>query len=164
MNSPEKVYREHRTAVYHTALSFLRDAAIAEDVMQDVFLTYCEQLKSGGRIRNLRAWLLTVMRNLCRNVLRDRHEYPEENLPEVPMEDPASRLHEQDVVDRLLSHLSENEKLAFSLHFLDGYTYREIAVGLDLPIGTVQTRCRTARKKLKAALKQENAHRKEAST
>ena len=53
----------------------------------------------------------------------------------------------------MLSHLTEDEKLVFSLHYLDGYTYRELATGLEIPIGTVQTRCHTARKKLKKALK-----------
>lgn len=167
MNTPvqqtEKMYREHRTAVYHTALSFVRNPAVAEDVMQDVFLTFYEQLRNDVRIRNRRAWLLTVTRNCCRNLLRDkRREYPEENPPEESAEDPTQQIHAQDVVERLLSYLTEDEKLAFSLHYLDGYTYRELSIGLETPMGTLQTRCRTARKKLKQALKQEESTGKEA--
>ena len=40
----------------------------------------------------------------------------------------------------------------FCLHCLDGYGYRELAEGLELPIGTVQTRVRTARRRLKELL------------
>lgn len=158
----ETVYREHCTAVYHTALSFLRNPATAEDVMHDVFLTYYEQLEKDIPIRSLRAWLLTVTRNRCRNILRtSNRECPEENLPETEAEDPTQHLHEYDTIRQLLSCLTQDEKLAFSLHYLDGYTYRELSVGLDIPIGTLQTRCHAARKKLQQALKNTDTVRKE---
>lgn len=150
----EAVYQAHRVAIYHTALSFLRDPSSAEDVMHDVFLTYYEHLQNGTPIHNLRAWLLTVTRNRCRNALRSGgREISEENPPTPCLEDPTVRLQEQDAVDRLLSCLTEDERLVFSLHYLDGYTYRELSEGLEIPIGTIQTRCHMARKKLKRALK-----------
>jgi RNA polymerase sigma-70 factor (ECF subfamily) len=49
--------------------------------------------------------------------------------------------------------LDEQQRLVFSLHYLDGYTYKEIAQGLDIPVGTVQTRCRAACKKLREVLR-----------
>ena len=51
--------------------------------------------------------------------------------------------------------LSDEERQAFALHHLDGFRYREIAAGLEVPVGTVQSRCRAARKKLKEALANE---------
>lgn len=44
----DRVYREQRTAVYHTALTLLKDAAAAEDVMQEVFLSYYRELEQGA--------------------------------------------------------------------------------------------------------------------
>ena len=154
----DKVYKEQCTAVYHTALVLLKDSSAAEDVMQDVFLTYYRALEQGQEVKHLRAWLLTCTRNRCYNELRDhrREEPTEEISPLVVQEDPLADLQQQDVVERLLAGLSSDERMSFSLHYLDGYTYHEIAAGLDVPVGTVQTRCRLARKKLRAALHRMN--------
>lgn len=150
----DKVYREQRTAVFHTALSLLKDAPAAEDVMQEVFLSYYRELEQGRDVRHLRAWLLTATRNRCYNVLRDGwRETPMEEIPAVTASsDPLTDVQQQDTVERVLACLSDDARLVFSLHYLDGYTYRQIARGLDIPMGTVQTRCRLARKKLRAAL------------
>lgn len=152
----DTVYREQRAAVYHTALTLLKDAAAAEDVMQEVFLSYYRELEKGRQVRHLRAWLLTATRNRCYNALRDGRR--EELMEEIPVvmtaPDPLTDVQQQDVVERVLDCLSEDERLVFTLHCLDGYTYREIATGLHIPMGTVQTRCHMARKKCRAALRE----------
>ena len=150
----DRVYREQRTAVYHTALTLLKDAAAAEDVMQEVFLSYYRELEQGREVRYLKAWLLAATRNRCYNALRDgRREELTEELPTVTTApDPLTDIQQQDAVERAFAYLGDDERLAFSLHYLDGYTYRQIAEGLDIPMGTVQTRCRLARKKLRDAL------------
>lgn len=147
----EQVYAAQRAAVYHTALSFVKNAATAEDVMQDVFLAYYNTLCEGKAVRHVRTWLLTVTRHRCLNVLRDgRPEELTDDLTELVA--PVADLSERLAIRQALAMLGEEERLAFSLHYVDGYKYREIATGLDWPIGTVQTRCRTARRKLRTAL------------
>lgn len=147
----EQAYLENKAAVYHVALSYLKNPAAAEDVMQEVFLAYFEVLRRGEGVRHPRGWLLTAARNRCLNALRDGR--PEELTDDLtaltaPVSDPADRL----ALRQALAALTPEERLAFSLHEIDGYKYREIAAGLGLPMGTVQTRCRTARRKLRAAL------------
>lgn len=151
-----KTYEEQRAAVYHTALILLKNASVAEDVLQEVFLTYYRTLERGQEVHHPRAWLLTCTRNLCYNELRDhqREQVTEDVISVALQEDPLVDIQEQDTVERVLSYLNDEEKLAFSLHYLDGYTYRQISQGLNIPIGTVQTRCRLARKKLVAVLQQ----------
>lgn len=154
----DKVYREQRSAVYHTALALLKDASAAEDVMQEVFLVYYRELELGREVRHLKAWLLTATRNRCYNALRDGRR--EELMAELPAmataPDPLTDVQQQDAVERALACLGDDERLVFSLHYLDGYTYRQIAEGLDIPMGTVQTRCRIAREKLRNALREMN--------
>ena len=146
----QELYNRYRTAVYHLALSYLHQPSAAEDVLQDVFVTLLEAKEP---IRQPRAWLLTVTRRRCLNALRDaRFEVLCENLPE----DCTDGAQDDAVfVEQMLSLLSEDERRAFTLHYLDGFRYREIAAGLELPVGTVQSRCHTARKKLKDALANE---------
>lgn len=146
----QELYKRYRTAVYHLALSYLHDASAAEDVLQDVFVALLEAKDS---IRQPRAWLLTATRHRCLNVLRDtRLETACDTLPETGCDGVSD---DALFVEQMLSLLSEEERRAFSLHHLDGFRYREIAEGLELPVGTVQSRCRAARKKLKAALADE---------
>lgn len=160
----DSVYREHRAAIYHTALTLLKNTASAEDVMQEVFLSYYRELQQGKPVRHLRTWLLTVTRNRCLNILRNTdRELPVEELPAVVTDDPMQNVQQQDMVEQVLACLTQDERLAFSLHCLNGYTYRQIAAGLGIPVGTVQTRCHTARQKLRAELQRLNK-REEAYT
>ncbi len=146
----QTLYRRHRTAVYHLALSYLKDPAAAEDVLQDVFLALME---SERPIVHPAAWLMTATRHRCLNRLRDTaRETAWETLPEIEVN---GEREDALFVEQMLSQLTDDERRAFSLHHLDGFRYREIAEGLEIPIGTVQTRCRIARKKLKAALEHE---------
>lgn len=149
----EKVYSEHRVAVYHTALSFVQCRDAAEDICQEVFLSLYGTWEKGTQVRHLRAWLLTATRNRCANYLRDRQRetftMDEEAAWDIPALDDDELL-----VKELLGKLPDDESLVFCLHCLDGYSYREVAAGLSLPIGTVQTRVRSARKRLKALLKE----------
>ena len=125
----EKAYTEHRVAVYHTALSFIRDRDAAEDVCHEVFLALYGEWEKGGRIRH-------------------REELTgDDGVWDIPAEDDDELL-----VKELLGRLPPDERLVFCLHCLDGYPYRELAEGLSLPIGTVQTRVRSARKRLKGML------------
>lgn len=90
----EVVYTTQRAAVYHAALSFLKNTAAAEDVMQDVFLAYYHSLCEGKPVRHVRAWLLTVTRRRCLNLLRDSH--PEELTDDLTaLTAPLSDLSEQ---------------------------------------------------------------------
>ena len=147
----EKAYAEHRVAVYHTALGFVKAKDAAEDICQEVFLSLYGEWQQGGRIRHLRAWLLTATRNRCINYLRDRkREEPTEE--DSTVWDLPARDDDELLVKDLLGRLPEEQRLVFCLHCLDGYSYREIAEGLSLPVGTVQTRVRSARKRLKDLL------------
>lgn len=149
----DTVYDTYRTAVYHTALAFMKDSALAEDVLQDVFLAYYREVQQNA-VRHVRAWLLTATRNRCCNLLREyKREWLTEEVTAETATDPTREVEDGDVVNRALSVLTEAEKLMFSLHYLDGYTYKEIAEGLEMPIGTVQTRCHTARKKLRRTVR-----------
>ena len=149
------LYEAHRVSVFHTSFSLLKNYAAAEDVTQEVFLTLYRAISEENNIRNIRAWILSATRNRCLNFIRDnRYELCEE---EFPIPDAISM--EDEVMGRVLkSHLfqcvSEDESLIFTLHCLDGYKYREIAKALDIPMGTVQTKCRAARRKLKSALRE----------
>ncbi len=151
----EEMYIRYAAAVYQTALTFTHQPSLAEDVLQEVFAAFYQQLGDEKHIRHPRAWLLTATRNRSLNLLRDRgREVSVEQLLDAEVQDPTEDIGQQDVVSVALSVLNEAERLVFSLHHLDGYTYKDIALGLEIPIGTVQTRCHTATQKLRKRVKE----------
>src|SRR5205809_7491417 len=66
----DEAFTLHHRAVFRTARAVLRDAALAEDVTQEVFLRLYRNLDSTPGEELLRAWLLRVTLNVARNMIR----------------------------------------------------------------------------------------------
>src|SRR6186997_386866 len=66
----DEAFTLHHRAVFRTACSVVRDAALAEDITQEVFLRLYRNLDSKPGEELLRAWLLRVTLNVARNTLR----------------------------------------------------------------------------------------------
>src|ERR1043166_1751314 len=69
----DEAFTLHHRAVFSTACAVLRDAALAEEVTQEVFLKLYRHLNSGPGADLLRAWLLRVTLNEARNAIRGRN-------------------------------------------------------------------------------------------
>lgn len=158
-------------ALYGTALRMTRNQADAEDLVQETFL---RAFRSWDRFEpgtNLKAWLFKIMTNLFISSYRQRRREPvtvstddtEEfdlyrNL--VDTTGSISRSAESIVVDRLvdddvkaaLTNLPENFRIPVLLADVEGFSYREIADMLSIPIGTVMSRLHRGRKALQKAL------------
>lgn len=138
--------------VVRAAYAYLKNRSDAEDVAQEVFLTLMEKpprLRDG---EHLKAWLLTVTANKCKNLLKSgwyqsRNELPE-TLPALP---PA----EGEVLEAVLE-LDEKYRLPLHLHYYEGYSIREIARILGLPAATVGTRLSRGRALLRRELEAEH--------
>lgn len=145
-------------AVYGTILRVVRDPAMAEEVTQDVFLELWRQAPRYDESRGSpRAWAATVahrravdrVRSESASRARDdadaRRTRPEHD--EVA-EEVAVRLDQRRVAEAL-RQLTETQREAVSLAYYGGHTYREVAVLLDVPEGTVKTRIRDGLIKLR---------------
>ena len=150
------LYLEGRRAVYAYALSMLKSPQDAEDVLHDCFLRAWEHAAAYQSQGKPMAWLLTITRNLCLSRLRERKrigilpdDYAE--LPAPQGLSPEERL----ALDATLSALSARERQIVVLHAVADLKHREIAVMLDMPLGTVLSQYRRALKKLQTALEQE---------
>ncbi len=127
---------------------------IADDLVQDCIeraLRKSDQLREP---RRLGAWLRTIMHNVFVNELRRRRHQPTQDIEELANElssserDPAVT---RDFI-RALNGLSAEHREILLLAGLEGLSYREISVTLDLPIGTVMSRLARARGHLRNAL------------
>ena len=153
------LYEQTKTAVYGFALSILKNAADAEDVLQD---TYVRVWSAAGSYRPMgkpMAWILTITRNLATSVLRDRSktvEIPEDDWLIAPSENPYESTERRMVLNAAMRVLSDEERQIVMLHAVTGLKHNEIAKLLSLPLPTVLSKYSRAKKKLQNTLKEEN--------
>lgn len=158
-SSVEAAGIEHIDNLYRYARGFTRKRSEAEDLVQE---TYVRALGAMGRLRpdsNLKGWLFTIMRNIWFNQIRQQRTaklvaIDGEDIAatgEDPYEFFVSRTeHEQ--VRAAIQQLPLDFREVILLREFEGLSYREIAVILDCPAGTVMSRLARARARLRTLL------------
>lgn len=159
----EQLYDRYGTLSYSVAVRLLGDPAKAEDVVQDVFLRLWSGAAGFDLTRgSLRTWVLTSIRNRSIDYLRGRgaHERREREIPahieasgvgSDPWQEVAQSL-EQETVRRALQTLLREQRHAIELAYFGGYTQREIAEMIRVPLSTVKGRMRLGLEKLHSYL------------
>ncbi len=137
--------------VFGTTLKVLRNQAMAEEVTQEVFLELWKQAPRFERSKGSpRAWAATIAHRRAIDRVRSeesaraRDEADAQLAPiphDVVAEQVASNLDNQEV-SAALAQLSDPQREAVSLAYFGGHTYREVAVLLGVPEGTIKTRIR----------------------
>lgn len=146
------LYECTKTSVYAFALSMLKNSHDAEDVLHDCFVSIWSSAGSYRSQKKPMAWILTITRNLCLKVLRDRAK-----LTQLETEDwrdhteLCTELTADDkvVLEQCMSRLSDDERQIVVLHAVAGFKHREIAQLLDLALSTVLSKYHRAIKKLR---------------
>lgn len=141
-----------RPTLYRICRSQLRDAADREDAVQEaIFCAWRKQkaLRDPGRFD---AWLIRILVNECHDAQRRRKRYV---LTEAPPE-PANR--PDDGAGELwdaLEALEEKQRLCMLLHYIEGYSVKEVSRMLNLGESAVKLRLMRGRKRLKEMLTEE---------
>jgi RNA polymerase sigma-70 factor (ECF subfamily) len=163
---------EYMPALYSAALRMTRNAADAEDLVQETYLRAYRGFGSFTEGTNLRAWLYRILTNTYINSYRARQRRPDERqLDDVEdlylyrrlgaveeamaarsAEDELMDLFTDDQVKAALDSLPEQFRLAVYLADVEGFSYKEIADILDVPIGTVMSRLHRGRKAMQKEL------------
>ena len=136
----DEAFTLHHRAVFRTARAVLRDAALAEDVTQEVFLRLYRNQASTPGDELLRPWLLRVALNVARNTIRGQSRsiardttYSQDTVGEswkAPEQDYERRL-EIEEARRALDKIKEPMRSCLLLK-QQGLSYREIAETLSL--------------------------------
>jgi RNA polymerase sigma-70 factor (ECF subfamily) len=166
------VAMEFMPSLYTAALRMTRNPSDAEDLVQE---TYLKAYRAYGRFQegtNLKAWLYRILTNTFINTYRAKKRRPEEsNLDDVEslylyrrLGGVAGSTSGRSAEEELLDHITESEvkeaiealpeqfRMAVLLGDVEGFSYKEIAEILDVPIGTVMSRLHRGRRALQARL------------
>ncbi|MCU1375253.1 MAG: sigR [Actinomycetia bacterium] len=163
---------EHMPSLYSAALRMTRNPADAEDLVQETYLRAYRGYGGFTEGTNLKAWLYRILTNTFINRYRAKKRRPEETdfddvedfylyrrmggLEEAKAgrsaEDELMDLFPEQEVKEAVEALPENFRLAVLLADVEGFSYKEIAEILDIPIGTVMSRLHRGRKALQKRL------------
>jgi RNA polymerase sigma-70 factor (ECF subfamily) len=153
-------------SLYNTAFRMTRNAEDAEDLVQESYLKaykYYDKFQEGT---NFKAWLFKILKNTFINNYRRRQQRPpqsdfaeiEESFETQVSDEVKRRIKSpeeellEDVLDedvqRALDELPSDYRMAVLLADLEGFSYKEIAEILELPVGTVMSRLYRGRKLL----------------
>ena len=139
--------------VFRLAFSYLKNKADADDVTQNVLLSLYRTDTVFESRDNVRYWLVRVTLNECKKVWRsswNRRVEFEDYTNTLTFEEPRySQLFQA------IMALEQKYRTVIVLHYYEGYTIAEMAAFLGLPQGTVGTRLRRARERLKRYLTEE---------
>lgn len=157
----QRVYRNTSPKLFGICLSVVRDRAIAEDVLQDVFVKVWNQANrfERGKASPI-TWLCVIARNSAIDRRRSLDRIPASSAEMLPfLADESSRVDQQieGAEDRAqifacLEGLDENQRRSITAAFYDGVTYLELATRWDMPLGTVKSWVRRGLARLKKCL------------
>jgi len=149
----------YRAPVVRLAYRLTHDADEAKDIAQDAFLRAYRRLDEFHQDRPFARWLFVIARNASLDALRRRSRAAtfaasEENatLGEPGPEDIALRNEEALRVHVALAALPLKYREVLELYYVSGLRYREIAIVLEIPLGTVKTYISRAKRRLREEL------------
>ena len=125
-------FKQFTDTVYRVALHNTANFSDAEDVTQEVFVKLLETNRAFRDSEHLKAWLIRVTINLCRDKMKksSRETLVENVFPNKPNEDKSEVL-------EAVKALPEKYRNAIYLHYYEGYTAKEIGKILDAKESTV---------------------------
>jgi RNA polymerase sigma-70 factor, ECF subfamily len=159
-------------ALYSAALRMTRNPADAEDLVQETYLRAYRGFGGFKEGTNLKAWLYKILTNTYINIYRAKKRRPQEtdfdDVEEFSLYNrlggleaaDSGRTPETEVLDAMpdevvkeaLESLPEQFRMAVLLADVEGFSYKEIADIMDVPIGTVMSRLHRGRKQLQKRL------------
>ena len=144
------VHKYQRRALAH-ARALTGNDADAADAAQSAFIDAFRHLRRFDETREFYPWFYVLLRNRCFKAVRPH----DRRRPDEPVEPAVPAVHSrEDLYDlrTALDRLRADERELIVLKHLDGWTYDELAVRLDIPRGTVMSRLFHARQHLKALM------------
>lgn len=150
------LYDRYSSMVHAYVLRVLSDEDAAEDIFQEVFIKFYQNVKSDAAKTNIPGFLITIARNLCLNYKRDKRNT-------VAIEDyehffsESSHNYEQqellELITRALDLVDDAYREAFVLREYSGLSYQEIAEICKITEGNAKSRVFRAKQQIKSILK-----------
>lgn len=150
----EELAGRYRDNLFAAAFHICKNAADADDIVQETFLQYYVTKKEFDSEQHIRAWLLRVAINKAKNVNRTfwrQHKAPLEDY----METLAFETPQEETLFETVMKLPEKYRIIIHLYYYEDYSVSEIAKVLKLTQSNVKVRLSRGRRLLKEVLKED---------
>lgn len=150
----EEIYGTYVSAVY-SYLSFkIKDKYMVEDILQDTFISIYKDLTKLNEVENLKAYILKVAHRRMVDKLRKC------NNTEITIDEINEDQHYEETafdnlyLEDILKYLDSTSRTIIYGIYVEKLTYKELSELLDLPEGTIKSKCFYAKQKLKKFIKE----------
>jgi RNA polymerase sigma-70 factor (ECF subfamily) len=141
----------YRARAVRLAAQVLRRPDEAEDAAQEAFIRAFKGIRAFRGDSRFSTWLFHIVLRVCLDRKRLKRWDAEIQWDDtLPLASPADKAETRLVVRELLDRLSPALRAALVLRELEGLDYEEIALALDIPVGTVRSRLNAARVKFRS--------------
>lgn len=141
-----RLVQAQQRQMYRIAISYTANTADAEDAMQEALLRAWNRRNTLREPAYFATWLNRILINECKTLLRRRRR--ESAAPEMPLIAAPPPDEQAMALRQALFALPEKYRVPLVLNLLEGYTLKETASLLSLPLNTVKTRVARAKRKL----------------
>lgn len=161
-NAVAAIYDRYASLVYSLFLRITHDHAIAEDLVQELFIRIWNRARDFDPQRgSLGIWIVSIARNMGIDHLRSGQARFAHRLQPIDavhtlveqQRDREAVIDESRAVRAAFALLSERQKLLVELAYFEGLSQTEIASRLGEPLGTVKSWMRSALQSLRASIK-----------
>ncbi len=157
--SLRRIWNKYGHDLFVLAVSIVKDVHLAEDILQDVFVSFIENIERFKLTGSLKSYLATCVANRARNCMRDMHKLDAQlggNPQSAGNEtEPSTTVSINEELERLsaaLEQLPYEQREVITLHMHMGISLRALARSLDIPANTVKSRYRYGMNKLRSLL------------
>jgi RNA polymerase sigma factor (sigma-70 family) len=156
------LYDNYAAALNGIIMRMVEDSQLAEDILQEAFLKIWNNFKQYDKGKGrLFTWMINITRNLTIDTLRSKGYKKQKKISQD--ENSVSSYQDKNFTsDRFdtmglrkqLQYLKPDQKIIIDLAYFSGYTQEEISKEMEIPLGTVKTRMRSAIIELRKILQQ----------
>jgi RNA polymerase sigma-70 factor (ECF subfamily) len=153
----EQIVADFYGSLYRFALALTRSDAQAADLTQDTFLILTKQQTQIRDSTKIKSWLFTTLRRQFLQQLRSNESHPEvelrpEHYKKLVVNPTVFRRTDAGTILEALSRIDECYRTVLELSYFGDLSYKEIAIVLGIPIGTVMSRLARGKEQLKSIL------------
>jgi RNA polymerase sigma factor (sigma-70 family) len=144
-----------KEAANHWAFLVLEDEHLAQDAAQEAFIAAYDHIDQLREPAAFPGWLKQIVMSRCNRLTRRKHVATTSFEEDSAYTDPIAEVDDRDLREKVIeavNDLPEHERTVTELFYVDGYSQREIAEQLSVPITTVKKRLQYAREHLRIAV------------
>lgn len=160
----EPLYREYVGQAVRVAFLVTKSQQAAEDAAQEAFIQVLRKVHTLQDPARFRSWFYSILLNAARRAGRkgrkwmflpfDLLQQNQADVHALPPDEAMEIKHEVQTIRTMLARLPDSHRVPIILRYYAELTEPEIALALDLPLGTVKSRLHSAREKLQSLMQQ----------